>query len=132
MADVTADLNAEVATDSAGGGVSGVGGTEEGTARLDDVKALPAHGNDGAGREVVAETLVELLVLEVNVVLSSLLEGRGEELEANELEALGLETLHDLTNKATLDTIGLDGNESALGLGAGNTDDGRLLLGSRH
>jgi len=48
VADVATDVNGEVATDGAGGGGSGVGGTEEGTAGLDGITALPDHGADGA------------------------------------------------------------------------------------
>ena len=48
VADVAADVNGEVATDGARGRSGGVGGTEEGTAGLDGVTALPDHGADGA------------------------------------------------------------------------------------
>jgi hypothetical protein len=48
VADVATDVNGEVATDGAGGRGSGVGGTEEGTAGLDGITALPDHGADGA------------------------------------------------------------------------------------
>jgi hypothetical protein len=48
VADVATDVNGEVATDGAGGRGRGVGGTEEGTAGLDGITALPDHGADGA------------------------------------------------------------------------------------
>lgn len=48
VADVTADVNGEVTTNGARGGGGGVGGTEEGTAGLDGITALPDHGADGA------------------------------------------------------------------------------------
>jgi hypothetical protein len=52
VADVAADIDGEVATDSAWEGVLGVGGTEDGTAGLDGVTAFPDHGADGAGGHV--------------------------------------------------------------------------------
>jgi hypothetical protein len=45
-------VNGEVATDGAGGGGQGVGGTQEGTASLDGVTALPNHGADRAAQHV--------------------------------------------------------------------------------
>jgi hypothetical protein len=52
VAHVAADIESEVATDSAGGRGEGVGGTEDGAASLDGVTALPDHGADGAGTHV--------------------------------------------------------------------------------
>lgn len=52
MADIAADVNGEITTDGAGGGGQGVGGTEDDTAGLDDVTALPDHGGDGARAHV--------------------------------------------------------------------------------
>lgn len=48
MADVAADVDGVVTTDGARGGGKGVGGTEDGTAGLDGITALPDHGADGA------------------------------------------------------------------------------------
>lgn len=48
MAHVAADVDGEVAADGARGGGKGVGGTEQDTAGLDGVTALPDHGADGA------------------------------------------------------------------------------------
>ena len=42
----------EVTTDGTGGGSQGVGGTEENTAGLDGVLALPDHGADRAAQHV--------------------------------------------------------------------------------
>jgi hypothetical protein len=52
VAHVAANVEGEVATDGAGGGGEGVGGTEDGAAGLDGVTALPDHGADGAGAHV--------------------------------------------------------------------------------
>jgi len=129
VADVAADLNGEVAADGAREGVGGVGGAEEGAAALDDAEARPAHGDDGARREVVDEGAVEGLGREVDVVGLGLLLGGSEHLEAHQLVALLLEASNDSTNEGALDTVGLDGDEGALILSAGNAIVGDL---SRH
>jgi hypothetical protein len=49
-------------------------------------------------------------------------------LEADELVALLLEALDDLTHDATLDTIRLDGDEGPLEPGAGKTSVGHLVV----
>ena len=49
------------------------------------------------------------------IVLLSQFPARGELLEAHELETLALEATEDFTNETTLDTIRLDGDESAFG-----------------
>ena len=67
VADVAADVNGEVATDGAGSGGEGVGGTEEGAAGLDGILALPDHGGDGARVHVLDETGEKGLVLEVGI-----------------------------------------------------------------
>ena len=50
--------------------------------------------------------------------------------DCNKLETLLLESLDDLTDKTTLDTVGLDGDESALGaLGGDGVGRGVTGLG---
>ena len=117
VADVASDVDGVVAADGAGERVGGVGGAEENAAALDDVEALPDHTDDGAGGEVLAETAVEGLSGEVNVVGLGLLEGGVDHLEGNELVALALEAGDDLAGEAALDAVGLDSDEGTLGLG---------------
>jgi hypothetical protein len=52
VADITADIDGKVTTDGARSGGEWVGGTEDNTAGLDDVAALPDHGGDWAGVHV--------------------------------------------------------------------------------
>lgn len=59
---------------------------------------------------------------------TSSLGGFDSYLEADELVALLLEALDDLTHDATLDTIGLDGDEGPLEPGAGKTSVGHLVV----
>ena len=114
VADVAVNLNSEVTTDGTRSRVSRASSTEKSAATLDDTSTLPAHSNDGTRGEVVAEIVVEGLVLEVNVVLTSLLLGGLKHLETSELVALVLEALDDLTNETALNTIGLNSDEGAL------------------
>lgn len=114
VADVAANIDAEISADGSGEGVGGVGGAEEGAASLDGALALPDHGADGAGAEVLAEALVEALLGEIGVVLLGLLEGGDEDLQADELVALLLEAADDITDETALDSVGLDSDESAL------------------
>lgn len=54
--DVAANLDAVVTTDGAGHGIGGVGGAQHLTAGLDNIQALPHHGNHWAGAHVVDQT----------------------------------------------------------------------------
>lgn len=95
--------NGEVTTDGAGGGGKRVGGTEDDTAGLDGVTALPDHGADGAGGHVGDETREEGLAGEVGVVGLEVFLGGGDELDGRELEAAVLEALDDGADQAALE-----------------------------
>lgn len=125
VADVAADVDGVVATDGAGGGGKGVGGTEKDTTGLNGITALPNHGADGARVHVLNETSEEGLVLEVGVVGLEVLLAGGHELDGDELEATGLEARDDRADQAALNAIRLDGNEGLLGrhFGRGINDD---------
>jgi len=69
VADVHADLDGEVATDGAGGGVGGVGLAEHLAAGLDGTLANPDHAADGAGEHVLDQLGEEGALGEVSVVL---------------------------------------------------------------
>ena len=114
VADVAANINGVVSADGARGGGGGVGLTEQGATALDSSLALPAHGDNGAGGEVVRETLVKGLRGKVDVVFLGLLLGGSQQLHGDKLEPLLFEPLDDLTDQSTLDTVGLDGNKGAL------------------
>jgi hypothetical protein len=101
--------NGEVTTDGARGGGKRVGGTEDDTAGLDGVTALPDHGADGARGHVGNETGEEGLAGEVGVVGLEVLLGGGDELDGRELEAAVLEALDDGANQAALLEEGLLG-----------------------
>jgi hypothetical protein len=66
VAHVAADVEGEVAADGAGGRCEGVGGAEDGAARLDGVAAFPDHGADGAGAHVYG-VLVLIVLLDGGV-----------------------------------------------------------------
>ena len=119
--DVASNGDAKVTADGAGLRVVGVGGTNQLASLEDDVLALPNHGDDGAAAEVLAETRVERLGFEVNVVLLGHILSGVDELEGNELVSAVLEAADDLSNQVALDTVGLDGDESTLSLGTSLT-----------
>jgi hypothetical protein len=76
------------------------------------------HRDDGSGGEELDKAAEEWLLVEVLVVTPSQVLGGDDELQADELEALLLEARDDLVDEATLHTIGLDGDEGALVVGA--------------
>ena len=114
VANVTANINAEVSADSAGLRVEGAGGAEHLSAGSDGVVAFPNHAANGAGVHVFNEAREELLASEVSVVLLEVLLAGLAELHASELEALLLEALDDLANKTALNAVGLDHDEGSL------------------
>jgi len=52
VADVAANVDGVVTADGTGSGGQGVGGTQNGTAGLNDVLTLPDHGADGTAQHV--------------------------------------------------------------------------------
>lgn len=111
--DVSADVDTEVTTDGAWCWVEWLGGTEHLSAGENSVVSFPDHAGNGAWGGVGNESFEERLAGEISVVLLELLSTWGGELQSNELETLSLEASYDLTNKTTLDAIGLDHDESA-------------------
>lgn len=69
VADVAADLDAEVSADGSGKGVLGVGLAQHDATGLDGIESLPDHGADGTGGHVLDETGEERLAAQVGVVL---------------------------------------------------------------
>jgi len=69
VADVPAHLDAEVAADSAGLAVLGVGLAQHNAAGLDRRLALPYHGHHGTAGHVLDQAVEERLGREVGVVL---------------------------------------------------------------
>lgn len=102
VANVAANINGEVTTDGARGGGKRVGGTEDGAAGLDDLTALPDHGDDGAAQHVGDEAGEERLGAEVSIVLLEVLLGGGAELQGSKLEATVLKARDDGANESAL------------------------------
>lgn len=115
MDDVAANLDAQVTTDGARGRVLGIGGSKNLTTSLDNVQTLPDHGDDRSRGHVLDKTREEGTGREVSIVLLQEILSRPDELEADELETLGLEPLDDLADKPALDAVGLDHDEGTLG-----------------
>lgn len=114
MADVAAGGDGEVAADGAGLRVQGVGGTQQDTAGLDGINALPDHGDNGAAEHVLDQAGEEGLLLQVGVVALQVLLGGRDELEGHQLVAALLEAADDGADQAALDAVGLDSNEAML------------------
>merc|ERR1711944_165728 len=112
MANVAADFDAEITTDGAGLGVLGVGLAQHDAAGLDDAGALPNHWDDGSAGHVLDQPTEEWLGAQVSVVILQVILARLLELHGDELESLLLEPLDDFTDQSTLDTVGLDHDES--------------------
>jgi len=115
VADVAADVEAQVTTDGTGSGIGGVGGADDLAAGLDDLLTLPDHAHDGAGAHVVDEVAEEGLGGEIGVVLLGVGLLGLHHLHAAEEETLLLEALDDGADEAALDAVGLDHDVGALG-----------------
>lgn len=114
MADVAADVNGIVTTDSTWSRGERVGGTEDRTAGLHGVTAFPDHSTDGTAAHVGNETWEEGLVGEILIVLLEMSLGWGGELDGGKFEATVLEAGDYGADQATLDAIRLDSNEGLL------------------
>lgn len=67
-----------------------------------------------SGGEVLDEGGEERSGLEIIVMFGGEILSGVDQLEANELESLLLEARDDIGDQATVDTVGLDGNEGSL------------------
>ena len=108
MADVAADVNAEVAADRARSRGERVRGTEKSTALLDNVLALPNHSDYWTRGHVLDQAGEEGLALEVLVVLFEVVLTGLDQLHGHKLIATILKTLDDLTDQTALDAVRLD------------------------
>lgn len=106
--DVSSDIDGEVTSDGAWGRVEGSSFTEHLSASEDGIGAFPDHTNNGARADVGDKASEEWLGGEVFIVFLEDVFRRSDELEADKLEALVFESLDDLSNESSLDTIGLD------------------------
>lgn len=111
--DVSSDVDGEVSSDCTRGGVEWLGGSEHLSSGEDDVGAFPDHLDDWAHSHVGQKSREERLLGEISVVLLELVLSRLGHLEANQLEALLLESGDDLSDQTSLDAIRLDHDESS-------------------
>lgn len=114
VAKVAADVNAEVTTDSAKGGVGGLGGTEHLAAFEDSVHTLPYHAAHGAGAHVGNETREKGLLGKISVVLFEHCLTWLAKLHSNELESTLLKLLDDLADERSLNSVRLNHNIGSL------------------
>lgn len=114
MADIAADVHAEVTSDSAGGGIAWLGGTKELSALSGGVGALPNHGKDGRGLHELDQTTEERLILKVSVMRLEVSLRGSDELHSDKLETFLLEARDDGTAQVALNTVRLNHDESLL------------------
>mmetsp|Transcript_5866 Transcript_5866/g.13914 ORF Transcript_5866/g.13914 Transcript_5866/m.13914 type:complete len:210 (-) Transcript_5866:29-658(-) len=114
VADVAANLNAEVSTDGSHGGVRGHGGTKHFASFNAGSLSFPDHSTDWSRGHVSNKSREELLCLKVFVVGFHVFLGTLGELHGNKLESLLFKALDDFSDKSTLDAIRLDHDVSSL------------------
>lgn len=117
MADVSTHVDGVVTSDGTGGRLQGVGGAQDGSTLLDNVLTFPDGGEDGTGHHVRQQRGEERLFLQVGVVFSQLRFGGSAQLDGNQLVTSVFESREDGANETSLDTVGLDGNESSFSVG---------------
>merc|ERR1711872_574111 len=111
--DVTAEIETKVTADGTRKRSLGIGFTHHHSASLGSVLAFPNHRHNGARGHEVAKSVVEGLVLEIDVVLLEMLFGSLHELHSDEFESSLLESFDDVTDESALNSIGLHHDESA-------------------
>merc|ERR1719336_3244683 len=114
VADVMTNLDTEITSDGARGGVSGVGGSQHDTTSLDSVETLPYHRQHGATSHVLDQTSKEGFGGQIGVVVLQEFLRSLHELHGHELEALVLKPLDDLAADAAMDGVRLDHDEGSL------------------
>jgi hypothetical protein len=114
VADVSTDVDAEVTSDSARGGLAGLGGAEELAALNRGVITLPDHSEDRGRLHELNQATEERLFLEVSIVSLEVSLRRLDELHGDEFETLLLESGDDGTAEVSLDTVGLHHDEGSI------------------
>lgn len=105
--DVASSSDAEVTTDGSGLRSQRVGGTQHNSASLDNFSAFPDHGDDGARKHVGDQLGEEWLLSKILVVILEQCLSWLHKLEGHKVVASALEPLDDLSNEASLDSVGL-------------------------
>lgn len=114
VAHVSTHVNGVVTSDGAWSRSQWVGGTQDGSTLLDNILTFPDGGQHWTRQHVGQQGWEERLGLQVVVVLSQERLRWLAELDAHQLEASVLESAQDLVDQASLDTVGLNGNEGSL------------------
>lgn len=115
--DVSSNNNSKVSPDGSWLRFLWVRGTNQLPTVLDNTFSFPDHGKHGTGAEEVTQSTEERSFLQIMVVLLGELLGWNHQLDGNKLVSFSLKSGHYLRNEASLDAVGLDGDEGALHLG---------------
>jgi len=103
--DVATDFDAEVAANRTRLGRRRVGGADDLATRLDDILALPNHGDDRTGAHVGHETAEEGLGAQIRVVLLGVFLAHVHHLHRAKGEALASEAGDDFRDESALDAV---------------------------
>jgi len=114
VADIPADVYAEVTTDGTRLRVQGVGGAQHLASLLHNILTSPYHWNNGSGGHVLDETGEEPTLGQVSVVLLEQLLAGMHKLHGHQFVATGLESLDDFAHQTAMDTIGLNHDKGTL------------------
>lgn len=117
VADVAADLDAEIATNGAGQRIGRIGFAQHDATSLDRVQSLPDHRDHRTTAHVLDQTGEKRTGGQVGVVLLEQLLVRRRLLQSDQLESLLFESFDDLADQTALDAVRLDHDESALSVG---------------
>ena len=112
MANVSADVDALVSSDSSRIRIKWLGCAKDLPASQDGIVTFPNHTADGSRRCVVDESIEEWFVLEVDVVLFELCPAWLFQFHGDKFETSVFEFGDDLSELTSLHSIRLDHNES--------------------
>jgi len=108
VADVSSDLDAKVSTNGSWSRFQWVGGTKHLASGGDGFLALPNHADNGSTEHVVSELGEERLFNQIGVVLFEKLLAGLLCLHGGQLVSLGFESVDDVSDDSTLNSIGFD------------------------
>ena len=112
VADVSSNFNTEISSDGSWGRVLWVGGSQKSSSGLDDVFSFPNHGANWSWSHVLDKSWEKWLLGKILVVFLKEAFRGDEHLHTSEEVSLLFESADDLSNQSSLDTVGLDHDES--------------------
>jgi hypothetical protein len=112
--DISANVDAEVTSDGSWAGLRWSGLAKHLSACGDDASTLPDHSHNWSHGHVVDQTGKETLLGQISVMSFHMFLSWSAQFHCDQLETFLFESLGDLTDKSSLDTVWLDHDESSL------------------